>query len=237
MENEQKSFNKRHIITSVVGFFFVIMLTIVLTTGFTMATFGLNSSDGDELSLGSIALDDIAQNFSVKDASGNTLSLVAPGDDAKVNFTLQNAGTADVFVRFQLILNHETVDTSVFTITIESAKYTKTVEGTPQEFNAEYALYDFTANSLVPSNEYTGEPNTWFVRRVGLIGNLDTLTNDPPDEVTLNIHFNGDEMDDTYKNAQIGLNLYVQTVQVANNPTLNPQKDVTLPGYNVIWSE
>ena len=233
VENEQKSLKNTHFVTSVASFLFIIMLTVVLTTGFTLASFGATANDSDGLIFGDIALDDLAQHFSVKDASGNTLDLVAPGDDAKVNFNLQNTGTADIFIRFQLILTNETVDTSVFTITVESATYVKTVEGVPQQFNAEYVLYDFNLGEIVPSGEYTGDPNTWFVRRVGLIGNLDTLTNDPPDEVTLNIHFNGEEMDDTYKNAQIGLELYVETAQVANNGT---QRDVTLPDYDVIWS-
>ena len=234
MEKEQNIIKKNHIVTTVTSFLFIIMLTIVLTTGFTLASFGSGASSYEDMVLGTIALDDIAQHFSVKDASGNTLSLVAPGDDAKVNFNLQNTGTADIFIRFKLVLDNETVDTSVFTITVESATYVKTVEGVPQEFNAEYVLYDFTLGAVVESGQYNGDPNTWFVRRLGMIGNLDTLTNDPPDEVTLNIHFNGEEMDDTYKNAQIGLSLYVETVQVANNGS---QRDVTLPNYNVIWSE
>ena len=216
--NEQK-IKQNQIITTILSFVFIGLLTATLTTSLTLAAFGRENGTINELIFGNIEMEDISQNFSIQNVSGQTLSTVTPGDDAKVNFTLENIGTADMLFRFKLVLTDtntvDPVDTSIFAITIESAK----VNGGAED--AEWVSFDF------------GDGNVWFVRRYALVGNLDTVTNDPPDYIKLNVSFGGEEMTNEYKDANIRVSLYVESTQRANNGI---QQDVTLPGYDVTWA-
>jgi hypothetical protein len=233
MQQKQIEQLKNHrFIVNLVSFLFVIMLTVVLTTNLTLAAFGASDEAGNGIIFGRVALDDITQNFTIKDSYDQILNKVSPGADAKINFSVKNSGTADVLLRFRVVLEDKALqnklDTSIFNISIQSVTNTKF------ETSPEYVLYNFSTNQIVAGGVANSQNNIWYVRRLALVGNLNTLTNDPPDEFVVNVHFSGEEMTDNYKNAQIGLYVYVETVQAANNGS---QRDITLPNYNAIWNE
>lgn len=232
MENKELAKLKNHrFVINLISFLFIMLLTIVLTTTLTLAAFGDSTGFNGGMRLGTIAIDDITQNFTIKDSLGNLLNRVAPGADVKVHFSVENTGTADILLRFRVVLaDKDTVtplDTSIFDISIESV--TNQSYGTAPQ----YVLYNFNTNQIIESGIANSQAGVYFVRRAGLIGNLDQQTNDKPDQFIVNIHFSGDEMTNDYKQANIGLYVYVETVQYANN---GAQRDVTLPGYDVQWS-
>jgi|AntRauTorcE11897_2_1112592.scaffolds.fasta_scaffold00063_45 hypothetical protein len=221
--NSIKSLKTTRLVLLLASFLITAVLTIILTISITLASFG--STDGassDSKNFGTILMQDVSSNFTLKNSLGNSLGKVYPGQTAEVDFSVQNVGTADMHIRFKLVLENENVDTSIFGISLESAYYQKPSESVQ---TAEYVKYDFSS---------TDTPDEWYVRRNPLIGNADTATNDPPDSISMNINFPGELMTDEYKNENINLALYVESVQVANNGS---QRDIKEPGYDVVWSE
>lgn len=241
-------------VTTIASFLFVALLTIALTTSLTLAAFGDTSSDSGGIIFGTIDIDDITNSYTIKNLQGGTLSSMSPGDEADVNFALENTGTADLYMRFKIVIQDEDtvtpLDASLFSVALFSAKYTKTVGGTPTDFDAEYIPLDFDQLLQTP----TGTPDIWLVRKIKLIGNLNTLTNDPADLVTIRVTFPGamptawiekfeSEAEaqaafNEFKNARFRVYLYVKTVQVANNPPGEgtAYSDPADPdNYNIIW--
>ena len=226
-----KNFKNSRVITVIASFLLVGILTALLTVNLTMAAFGTIQIAGKEYIFGNIILDDVSNDFTIKNSLDELMTKVSPGDVANVEFSLQNVGLAAMFVRFKLVIEDRAtenkVDTSIFSMNLESSNY---FDGLAMQ-DVEYVLYDFDGhNGAVP----TGTPDLWYVRRNYIIGAVPPVPSQEPDNIKMTIQFPGEEMDNSYKGAQLDFFLYVKAVQFANNGT---QKDVTLPGYDLIWSE
>jgi hypothetical protein len=218
-EQTSKSLTKSRILTTIASFLLVGILTALLTVNLTMAAFGNNNATNDEgMIFGTVSVDEVSNSFTIKNTFEQIMTKASPGDTANIDFDLQNVGTADMHVRFKIVIEprppKDQVDTSIFELTYN---------------DTEYVQFNFDGYGGQPA---TGTPDYWFVRRIPLVGNLDTQTNDPPDPVNMTLSFPEEEMDNTYKNVELDIFLYVKTVQVANNGT---QRDAGLPNYNVIW--
>ena len=209
---------------------FLTIVTVILTSGVTLAIFGFNDNDNDPgLDFGNIQLGAM-DNLTIT-KNGQALGKVLPGDDIDFKFDVENTGTADMNLRFKINFvdgnyqqrEAEPVDTSVIVINQVTAYY---YNAQAQPVSVAYVALDFSGT-------------IWYVRRYPLIGNTPEYnsthgtSNDPPDHITVSYNFEGETMDETYKNVEFDVTLTVETIQYANNGT---QRDPILPDYDVAWA-
>lgn len=87
----------------------IAILTMLLVASLVMSMTGawFTSTDGDSdtgLSFGTVTLADIDAGFTFN-VGEESIDVLMPGDTIDVDFTLENAGTADMWVRFKLEAN------------------------------------------------------------------------------------------------------------------------------------
>ncbi|MGD9901644.1 MAG: hypothetical protein AB7S44_03820 [Spirochaetales bacterium] len=198
---------------------FFTIISVVLTSGITMAIFGLGTNDDDAgIGFGTILLGggDISMT-----REGENFSTLLPGDELEVKFEIENTGTADMNIRFRIEISdaneQNPVDASAVQLTDVTAYY---LNAQSQQVAVVYAAVDFSGT-------------VWYVRKTPLIGDINTENNSPADHITVTYVLSGEEMDETYKNVAFNTVLSLESIQYANNGT---QRDPTLPDYNVNWT-
>jgi|LGVF01.2.fsa_nt_gb hypothetical protein len=215
---------------------FAMFLIISVTATFTGAFFNLApDEDTGPVDFGRIQLNNLSNNFEiVNPITQETLSTILPGDSFEVQFSIENAGTADMYVRFRPALidtDPETpLDTSNFVIQNITAYYTVGEEN----FSTNYVAKDFAGT-------------VYYVKDEPMIGNSVMSTNDPADNIVITYQFTaGDGTNENdFKNASLQLDLAVHSVQYANNyrydgpvsdyPYDYPIYDPASDDYNIYW--
>jgi|LGOV01.1.fsa_nt_gb hypothetical protein len=200
--------NKYFIVTTM---FVVFVMAIVSINFAATGAFYTGNVTGTEssISFGSLDLDPLVNTFVIKDAEGEALDTILPGDTLNVSFQIENTGTADMYLRFQLSIIDIVETANKVGISYPSAPAGYTI--------VDYDLVDPPGLATAPN---TGTPDLWYVRNISLIGNVDTQTNSPPESIDAQIIVSED-MSEEYEGVTNGLsfNLDVKVIQVANNGT------------------
>lgn len=209
---------------------FLMVILIALSLNFTVTGAFYSSGDGgggaSELqTFGKISLTDIT--LGVYDDEQISLSNVLPGEVVDVEFTIENNGTGDLYVRFQIeVVDNVTADPKVnlefdaesgtgYTLGTAIVNSTTSNQMTYSVVPTGYTLQKFTKWD---AGQGVFVDDWWYVRDVEMIGNQDTQTNDPAEALYMEVTF-GDNMSNDYKDQGLGIRLNIDTVQSANNGT------------------
>lgn len=202
MKKILKIFNNKYvlIVCSLIMFILLIGSINLAVTG---AWYGGGTTvASEEASFGSIEINSVVNTIELTDSQSIALSDIMPGDEINVSFSLENTGTADMYVKFKF----EIIDNVV--LLDGESKVTITYPDAPTG----YTLIDFDGNATDDVYDW------WYVRNIELIGNLNVSTNDEAEEIDAIILI-GQDMGNSYKDESLSFNLEVNFIQSANNGT------------------